>query len=84
MHRKQRSYEAGNTTCMGKINRESIGYPSYTWKQRNISETKRNDRANFWNSERTSWFSIYSVHRKSTDGNESRAYFCLHEPKKTS
>ena len=47
-------------------------------------ETKRNDRTNLWNSERTSWFSIYSVHRKSADRNESRAYFCMHEPEKIS
>ena len=44
------------------------GYPSYTGKQRDLSETKRNDRTNLWNSERTPWISLYSVHRKSTDG----------------
>ena len=82
MHRKQRSCEAGNTACMGKIYRESRGYPSYTGKQRDLSETKRNDRTNLWNSERTSWFSMYSVHRKSADENESRAYFCMHKPEK--
>lgn len=27
---------------------------------------------------------VDSVHRKSADGNESRAYFCMHEPEKTS
>ena len=83
MHRKQRSCEAGNTACMGKIYRESRGYPSYTGKQRNLSETKRNDRKNLWNSKRTPWISIYTIHRKSTDGNESRAYLCMHESEKT-
>ena len=39
MHRKKRSCEAGNTACMGKIYRESRGYPSYTGKQRDLSET---------------------------------------------
>ena len=33
--------------------------------------------------ERTPWISIYTIHRKSTDGNESRAYFCMYESKKT-
>ena len=42
------------------------------------------NRENLWNSERTSWFSLYPVHRKSTDGNESRAYLCMHESEKTS
>ena len=31
------------------------------------------------NSKGTPWFSLYAVYRKSTDGNESRAYFCMYE-----
>ena len=34
-------------------------------------------------SERTAWISIYAVCRKGADGNESRAYFRMHESEKT-
>lgn len=44
---------------------------------------KRNHRADLRYSERTAWISIYTVCRKSTDGNESRAYLCMHEFEKT-
>ena len=37
----------------------------------------------FGTAKRTPWISIYTIHRKSTDGNESRAYFCMYESKKT-
>ena len=36
----------------------------------------------FGTAKRTPWISIYTIHRKSTDGNESRAYFCMYESKK--
>ena len=67
-----------------RILEECMKYKLVTGKQRDLSETKRNNRTNLWNSERTSWFSIYSVHRKSADRNEGRAYFCMHEPEKIS
>ena len=38
---------------------------------------------NLWNSQRAAWFLLYTIHRKSTDGNESRAYLCMHEFEKT-
>ena len=44
---------------------------------------KRNHRTDLRYSERTAWISIYTVCRKSTDGNESRAYLCMHEFEKT-
>ena len=44
---------------------------------------KRNHRANLRYSERTAWISIYTVCRKSTDGNESRVYLCMHQFEKT-
>ena len=34
-------------------------------------------------SERTAWISIYAICRKGADGNESRAYLCMHESEKT-
>lgn len=34
--------------------------------------------------ERTAWIPIYTIHWKSSNGNESRANFCVYESKKTS
>ena len=44
---------------------------------------KRNHREDIRYSERTTWISIYAICRKGTDGDESRAYLCMHESEKT-
>ena len=44
---------------------------------------KRNHREDIRYSERTAWISIYAICRKGTDGDESRAYLCMHESEKT-
>ncbi len=55
----------------------------HTIGNRQIYQLKRNHRTDLRYSERTAWISIYTVCRKSTDGNESRAYLCMHEFEKT-
>lgn len=52
-------------------------------KQTDLSVKKRNHREDIRYSERTTWISIYAICRKGTDGDESRAYLCMHESEKT-
>ena len=52
-------------------------------KQTDLSVKKRNHREDIRYSERTAWISIYAICRKGADGDESRAYLCMHEFEKT-
>jgi hypothetical protein len=54
-----------------------------TFGTRYLSVKKRNHREDIRYSERTAWISIYAICRKGTDGDESRAYLCMHESEKT-
>ncbi len=79
MYRKQRSHKNDYASCMGRRYGKSRRHQIRDRKQTNLSIAERNYRKNLWNSQRTAWFSLYTMHRKSTDGNESRAHFCMHE-----
>ena len=68
---------------MGRIHGSGRRHSAYDWKQTDLPVKKRNHRTDLRYSERTAWISIYAVCRKSTDGNESRAYLCMHEFEKT-
>ena len=68
---------------MGRIYGSGRRHSAHDRKQTDLPVKKRNHRANLRYSERTAWISIYTVCRKSTDGNESRAYLCMHEFEKT-
>ena len=83
MYRKQRSCKTDHTSCMGRIHGSSRRHSAHDRKQTDLPVKKRNHRADLRYSERTAWISIYAVCRKSTDGNESRAYLCMHEFEKT-
>ena len=82
MYRKQESCKSDNTSCLGKIYRKAEDIRHVRGNKAIYQKRKRNDRKNLWNSKRIPWISIYTIHRKSTDGNESRAYFCMYESKK--
>ena len=77
---ESKDHELVTQYVWGKIHRESRGYPSYTGKQRDLSETKRNDRTNLWNVERTCGFRNTQYIGKAQMEMKSRAYFCMHEP----
>ena len=83
MHRKQRSCKTDHTSCMGRIHGSGRRHSAHDRKQTDLPVKKRNHRTDLRYSERTAWISIYAVCRKSTDGNESRAYLCMHEFEKT-
>ena len=83
MYRKQRLCKTDHTSCMGRIHGSSRRHSAHDRKQTDLPVKKRNHRADLRYSERTAWISIYTVCRKSTDGNESRAYLCMHESEKT-
>ena len=83
MHIKQRSCKTDHTSCMGRIYGSGRRHSAHDRKQTDLPVKKRNHRADLRYSERTAWISIYTVCRKSTDGNESRAYLCMHEFEKT-
>ena len=83
MYRKQRPYKNDYASCMGRRYGKSRRDQIWDRKQTNLSIAKRNYRKNLWNSQRAAWFPLYTIHRKSTDGNESRAYLCMHEFEKT-
>ena len=68
---------------MGRIHGSGRRHSAHDRKQTDLPVKKRNHRADLRYSERTAWISIYTVCRKSTDGNESRAYLCMHEFEKT-
>ena len=68
---------------MGRIYGSGRRHSAHDRKQTDLPVKKRNHRADLRYSERTAWISIYTVCRKSTDGNESRAYLCMHEFEKT-
>ena len=68
---------------MGRIYGSGRRHSAHDRKQTDLPVKKRNHRADLRYSERTAWISIYAVCRKSTDGNESRAYLCMHEFEKT-
>ena len=69
---------------MGAIHGNLRRHPSDTWNEGFIRPEKRNHRKNLWNRKRESWFPVYTDVRKSPDGNEGRAYICVHEFKKVS
>ena len=83
MYRKQRSCKTDHTSCMVRIHGSSRRHSAHDRKQTDLPVKKRNHRADLRYSERTAWILIYAVCRKSTDGNESRAYLCMHEFEKT-
>ena len=83
MYRKQRPYKNDYASCMGRRYGKSRRDQIWDRKQTNLSIAKRTYRKNLWNSQRAAWFPLYTIHRKSTDGNESRAYLCMHEFEKT-
>lgn len=57
---------------------------SLNWiTRRTLFPEKRNDRTDLWNRKGESWVPVYTAGGKSPDGNESRAYLCVHEPEKT-
>ena len=68
---------------MGRIYGSGRRHSAHDRKQTDLSVKKRNHREDIRYSERTAWISIYAVCRKGTDGNESRAYLCMHEFEKT-
>ena len=83
MYRKQRSCKTDHTSCMGRIHGSSRRHSAHDRKQTDLPVKKRNHRADLRYSERTAWISLYAVCRKGADGNESRAYLCMHEFEKT-
>ena len=64
---------------MGVIHGNLRRYPSDIGDEGFVCTEKRNHRETFWNGKGESWFSIYTDVRKSPDGNEGRAYVCVHE-----
>ena len=68
---------------MGRIHGSGRRHSAHDRKQTDLPVKKRNHRTDLRYSERTAWISIYAVCRKSTDGNKSRAYLCMHEFEKT-
>ena len=68
---------------MGRIYGSGRRHSAHDRKQTDLSVKKRNHIEDLRYSERTAWISRYAVCRKSTDGNESRAYLCMHEFEKT-
>ena len=68
---------------MGRIYGSGRRHSAHDRKQTDLSVKKRNHREDIRYSERTTWISIYAICRKGTDGDESRAYLCMHESEKT-
>ncbi len=68
---------------MGRIHGNVRRHPAYDRKQTDLPVKKRHPRENLRYSERTAGISIYAVCRKGTEGDERRAYFRMHESKKT-
>ena len=69
---------------MGRTYGDSGGYPSYPWEQGYLRPEKGDHREDLWDSERTPRVSLYAIHREGADGDESRAYLCMHELEETS
>ena len=59
------------------------GHPSYARYERSVRSEERDRRTSFGTAKENHGFR-YTQTRKSPDGNESRAYICLHESEKTS
>lgn len=83
MYRKQKSRQTDNAAYLGALSGSVRRYPPDPWQERIILSQKRNDRTGFWNSERKPRIPIYTDVWESPDGNEGRAYICLHESKET-
>ena len=68
---------------MGRVYGDSGGHPSYPWEQGNLCPEEGDHRTDLRDCERTARVPLYTVYREGTDGDESRAYLCVHGPKET-
>ena len=83
MHPQQEPCQDGHQACVGRVYGDSGGHPSYPREQGDLCPEEGDHRADLRDCERTAWVSLYTIHRKSTDGDESRAHFCVHKLKET-
>ena len=84
MHPQQEPCQDSHQTCMGRIYGDSGGHPPYPWGQGYLCPEEGDHREDLRDCERTTRVPLYTIHREGTDGDESRAYFCVHGLKKTS
>ena len=68
---------------MGKGHGDGGGHPPYPREQGNLRPEEGDHRADFRDGERTARVPLYTVYREGADGDESRAYLCVHGPKET-
>ena len=84
MHPQQEPCQDSHQTCMGRIYGDSGGHPPYPWGQGYLCPEEGDHREDLRDCERTTRVPLYTIHREGTDGDESRAYLCVHGLKETS
>ena len=83
MYPQQEPCQDGHQACVGRVYGDSGGHPPYPQEQGNLRPEEGDHREDLRDCERTARVPLYTVYREGTDGDESRAYLCVHELKKT-
>ena len=83
MHPQQEPYQDSHQACMGRVYRDGRRHPSYPREQRDLRQEEREHRENLRDCKRTTWVPLHTIHREGADGDEDRAYLCVHELKET-
>ena len=63
---------------MGRTYGDSGRYPPYPWEQGYLCPEEGDHREDLRDCERTARTPLYTIHREGADGDESRAYLCVH------
>ena len=83
MYPQQEPCQDGHQACVGRVYGDSGGHPPYQREQGDLRPEEGDHREDLRDCERTARVPLYTVCREGTDGDESRAYLCVHGPKET-
>ena len=78
MHPQQEPCQDSHQACMGRTYGDSGRYPPYPWEQGYLCPEEGDHREDLRDCERTTRTPLYTIHREGADGDESRAYLCVH------